>query len=154
MTFKFCWTSLGRVFLRQALGKKHFLIKSEADLDKIVPVKWLVKFHCFLLSLTLILSLVLILFLFLIPLTVFFISYIHCEIEITIYLNTTTLTHCTYDFQTHEWILEIITNDSHSKLTQSVSNLHTNPHSHHPNHPTLAYCDNLQIFIVALIIIK
>lgn len=32
--FNFCWTSLGRVFLRQALGKKHFLIKSEADLDK------------------------------------------------------------------------------------------------------------------------
>lgn len=30
--FKFCWTSLGKVFLRQSEGKKHILVKSETDL--------------------------------------------------------------------------------------------------------------------------
>ncbi|KAJ8737923.1 hypothetical protein PYW08_000518 [Mythimna loreyi] len=30
--FKFCWTSNGKIFLRQSEGQKHILVKSEADL--------------------------------------------------------------------------------------------------------------------------
>ncbi|KAJ8725052.1 hypothetical protein PYW07_016010 [Mythimna separata] len=34
--FKFCWTSLGKVFLRQKEGSQHILIKSEDDLKSSV----------------------------------------------------------------------------------------------------------------------
>lgn len=37
--FKYCWTSLGRVFLRENDGKQQFLIKTEDDLNKLLEKK-------------------------------------------------------------------------------------------------------------------
>lgn len=34
--YRYCWTSHGRVFLRQDDGKQHFLINSEADLNSLL----------------------------------------------------------------------------------------------------------------------
>ncbi|XP_026319254.1 uncharacterized protein LOC113229787 [Hyposmocoma kahamanoa] len=37
--YKYCWTSYGRVFLRQDDGKQQFLIKSEGDLNNLLQEK-------------------------------------------------------------------------------------------------------------------